>query len=121
MEADSSSSTETRDKGSQTQRAFAILDIVIEEGRPINLTAMAERSDLPKPTLHRITSRLEAEGYLIREPGGRNYGTSPRLNALAIHAPIPRMTIEDCHHHLPAMRDAAARLSTALFEECKVC
>ena len=87
MAPDSTNSTENapeaRDKGSQIQRAFALLDIVIAEGRPINLAAMAERLDLPKPTVHRIAGRLEAEGYLIREPGGRNYGIGPRLNALA--------------------------------------
>ena len=272
MAPDSTNSTgspsEPRDKGSQIQRAFALLDIVIAEGRPINLAAMAERLDLPKPTVHRIAGRLEAEGYLTREPGGRNYGIGPRLNALAadtltasaqraprhavlewlaketgetcnlgvldgnnvvyldrvestwplrlhftvgsrvplhavamgklfmsrmpkrarerlyaasplerytehtitdpvameqelaairredmatnnqeymvglvgvavpvaegpdsrqlraalaIHAPIPRMTVEDCRRHLPAMRDAAARLSAALFEEGSVC
>ncbi len=72
-----------KDKGSQIQRAFALLDIVIAENRPINLAAMAEQLDLPKPTVHRIAGRLEAEGFLIREPGGRNYGIGPRLNALA--------------------------------------
>jgi len=41
--------------------------------------------------------------------------------ALAIHAPIPRMTVEDCRRHLPAMRDAAARLSAALFKESDTC
>ncbi|NKB59995.1 MAG: helix-turn-helix domain-containing protein [Alphaproteobacteria bacterium] len=73
----------TKDKGSQIQRAFALLDIVVAESRPINLATMAERLDLPKPTVHRIAGRLEAEGFLIREPGGRNYGIGPRLNALA--------------------------------------
>lgn len=72
-----------KDKGSQIQRAFALLDIVVAENRPINLTTMAERLDLPKPTVHRIAGRLEAEGFLIREPGGKNYGIGPRLNALA--------------------------------------
>lgn len=73
----------TRDKGSQIQRAFALLDIVVAENRPINLATMAERLDLPKPTVHRIAGRLEAAGFLIRESGGRNYGIGPRLNALA--------------------------------------
>jgi len=272
MAPDSTNSTEksgeTRDKGSQIQRAFALLDIVVAEKSPINLATMAERLGLPKPTVHRIAGRLEAEGYLIREPGGRNYGIGPRLNAmaadtlaasaqraprhavlewlaretgetcnlgvldgnnvvyldrvestwplrmhfsvgskvplhavamgklfmsrmpkrarerlytaaplerfteytitgpaamedelaairredvatnnqeymvglvglavpvaeapgsrqlraaLAIHAPIPRMTVEDCRRHLPAMRDAAARLSAALFGESNEC
>lgn len=75
-----------KDRGSQIQRTFALLDIVIAENRPINLATMAERLDLPKPTVHRIAGRLEAEGYLIREPGGRNYGIGPRLNAFAADA-----------------------------------
>jgi IclR family acetate operon transcriptional repressor len=72
-----------KDKGSQIQRAFALLDLVVAENHPINLAAMAERLNLPKPTVHRIAGRLEAEGFLIREPGGRNYGIGPRLNMLA--------------------------------------
>ncbi len=266
--ADDPGDASTREKGSQIQRAFALLDIVVAENRPITLAAMAERLELPKPTVHRIAGRLEAEGFLIREPGGRSYGIGPRLNALAadtltasaqraprhavlewlaketgetcnlgvldgnsvvyldrvestwplrmhfsvgskvplhavamgklfmsrmpkrarerlyaaaalerftehtitdpsamenelaairredmatnnqeymvglvglavpvaeapgsrqlraalaIHAPIPRMTVEDCRRHLPAMRDAAARLSAALFDEGDEC
>lgn len=72
-----------KDKGSQIQRAFALLDIVVAENRPISLATMAERLNLPKPSVHRIAGRLEAEGFLIREPGGKNYGIGPRLNALA--------------------------------------
>jgi len=121
MVPDSSNSSEPRDKGSHIQRAFALLDIVIVEGRPINLTAMAERLDLAKPTVHRIAGRLEAKGYLIQGPGDRNYGIGDHLNALATHAPIPRMTVEDCRRHLPAMSNAAVRLSAALFEEGEVC
>ena len=75
-----------REKGSQIQRAFALLDIVIAENRPISLASMSEQLGLPKPTVHRIAGRLEAEGFLIREPGGRNYGIGPRLNAMAADA-----------------------------------
>lgn len=81
--SDESRDAPAKDKGSQVQRAFALLDIVIAENRPISLAAMSERLELPKPTVHRIAGRLEADGYLIREPGGRNYGIGPRLNALA--------------------------------------
>jgi len=66
------------------QRAFALLEMVVAESRPMSLAQMADRLDLPKPTVHRLASRLEADDLLAREPSGRQYSVGPRLNALAI-------------------------------------
>lgn len=69
---------------SAVQRAFALLEMVVAENRPMSLAQMADRLDLPKPTVHRLASRLEMDDLLAREPSGRHYTTGPRLNALAI-------------------------------------
>jgi len=58
--------------------------MVAAQNRPMSLAQMADQLDLPKPTVHRLANRLEADDLLAREPTGRHYTTGPRLNALAI-------------------------------------
>lgn len=74
----------TKQRTSAVQRAFALLEMVVAENRPMSLAQMAHRLELPKPTVHRLASQLEADGLLAREPAGRQYTIGPRLNALAI-------------------------------------
>jgi DNA-binding IclR family transcriptional regulator len=74
----------TKQRTSAVQRAFALIEMVVAENRPMSLAQMADRLDLPKPTVHRLASRLEADDLLAREPSGRQYTIGPRLNALAI-------------------------------------
>lgn len=73
-----------KERTSAVQRAFALLEMVVAESRPMSLAQMADRLNLPKPTVHRLASRLEADDLLAREPSGRQYTVGPRLNALAI-------------------------------------
>lgn len=73
-----------KQRTSAVQRAFALLEMIVAENRAMSLAQMAQRLDLPKPTVHRLASRLEADGLLAREPAGRQYTIGPRLNALAI-------------------------------------
>ena len=49
---------------SAVQRAFALIEIIVAENRPMSLAQMAERLSLPKPSVHRLASRLEADGLL---------------------------------------------------------
>ncbi|MCG8544708.1 MAG: IclR family transcriptional regulator [Alphaproteobacteria bacterium] len=72
------------DRGSAVQRTFALLEMIVSENRPMSLAQMAERLALPKPTVHRLASRLESEGLLAREPSGKQFTIGPRLNALAV-------------------------------------
>lgn len=76
--------TSERQRTSAIQRAFALLEMVVSQNRPMSLAQMATQLDLPKPTVHRLASRLEADDLLAREPSGRHYTIGPRLNALAI-------------------------------------
>lgn len=46
----------------------------------------------------------------IRDGGGRV------IAGLAMHSPVPRMNIEGLHTHLPALREAAARIGAAMAE-----
>jgi hypothetical protein len=64
--------SERGDRGSAVQRAIALLEMIVAENRPMSLAQMAETLALPKPTVHRLAARLEAEGMLAREPAGAN-------------------------------------------------
>lgn len=87
------------------QRAFALLETLVAQNRPMSLAQMAERLNLPKPTVHRLASRLEADDLLAREPAGRHYTIGPRLSALAI------ATLQAAMQHAPrhAVLEALAR------------
>lgn len=73
------------DRGTAVQRTFALLEMIVSESRPMSLAQMATTLDLPKPTVHRMASRLEAEGMLARAPGSRRFTMGPRLTALAVN------------------------------------
>jgi len=72
------------DRTSAVQRAFALIEIIVAEDRPMSLAQMADRLSLPKPSVHRMASRLEADGLLAREPEGKHFTIGPRLSRLAI-------------------------------------
>ncbi len=66
-----------------TMRLLLILEEVAAAGVPVTPTAVNERLGLPKPTIHRLFSQLEAEGYVQREIDGRSYTAGTRLRRLA--------------------------------------
>jgi DNA-binding IclR family transcriptional regulator len=66
-----------------TLRAFAVLEALSSTERPVALAQLAERTQLPKPTLYRMLGMLESAGLAVREPGSRGYAPGPRLGRLA--------------------------------------
>lgn len=75
---------EERDSGSATSRALELLETIARTGRALALPELAALLDLPKPTVHRLCQKLEGEGYLMREPGGRRYTVGRRLLRLGL-------------------------------------
>lgn len=71
-------------RGSALRKAFAVLEVIAGDTRPVGLAALAERLDMPKQTVHRVVGQLEDEGYLRREPMRDRYVVGPKLNRLAI-------------------------------------
>ncbi len=70
--------------GSAALRSFALLEAVARAERPLTAAELVERLELPKPTVHRLASQLEAAGLLLREPTGKRYGPGHRLRDLAL-------------------------------------
>jgi len=64
-------------------RAFAILDFVAGQGRPVQITEIAVAIGVPPPTAHRLTINLEERGMLQRALGSRKFVLGPAMISLA--------------------------------------
>ena len=64
--------TDANDRIPTNMRMIFILETLANAGRPLSVAELGETIDLPKPTLHRLCTTLEEEGFLIRDSvGGR--------------------------------------------------
>jgi IclR family acetate operon transcriptional repressor len=66
-----------------TLRLFALLETVASKDQFFSLQSLAEETNIPKPTLHRMLQQLESAGLLERSGDSRQYGTGVRLRKLA--------------------------------------
>lgn len=73
-----------RSKGSSIRRSLAILERVAAAGRPITATELNADLHLPKPTIHRLCTMLQNEGYLQRSIDGRGLTAGPKLRGIAL-------------------------------------
>ncbi|MEL6701615.1 MAG: helix-turn-helix domain-containing protein, partial [Pseudomonadota bacterium] len=64
-------------------RLLLLIEEVAKDGVPISPAALVARLGLPKPTVHRLLSTAEAEGFLQRDVDGRSYGPGHRLRRLS--------------------------------------
>jgi DNA-binding IclR family transcriptional regulator len=68
-----------RDNGSAMLRALDLLSEVARSETALSVPDLCARLPLPKPTVHRLCQKLEAENYLMREPDGRRFAIGPRF------------------------------------------
>jgi DNA-binding IclR family transcriptional regulator len=64
-------------------RLLLVLEEVARVGVPVTPTEVNAQLGLPKPTIHRLFSTLEEEGFLQRDIDGRAYSPGRRLRAMA--------------------------------------
>lgn len=76
--------TMRRSKGSSMRRILAILEKVAEADRPLTPTELNVDLRLPKPTVHRLCSLLEKDGYLQRSVGAKGLTAGPKLRGIAL-------------------------------------
>ena len=74
----------SKGKNSSIQRALRILEIVANAKQPITPTEINRDLNLPKPTVHRLCSQLEDEGFLQPRMDGRGLLPGPKLNSIAL-------------------------------------
>ena len=91
--------------GSVVPRTLQILQLVAASERPPTALDIAERCGIPKPTVHRLCGRLEAEGYLAREPMGRHFRSGPKLLSLSLNALRQNAVSDERHLILEALVD----------------
>lgn len=65
------------------ERALRVLDAVSAAHEGITARQLAERLELPLPTVYHLTSTLVGSEYLIRLPDRRGYALGPRIGDLA--------------------------------------
>lgn len=63
-------------------RAMHVLEVVIDAGMPLSIAELADRTEIPKPTLHRLANNLIAEGLLRAEAPGNALVPGMRIMAL---------------------------------------
>lgn len=64
-------------------KAFAVIEAILEAGRPLSLPELAETLGRPKQTVHRTARQLEEHGFLFREPTRDRYAIGPKLFAVS--------------------------------------
>lgn len=71
--------TEDIEQASASLRSLAILEVVVKADRPISLAEIVDKMSLPKPTVFRLLSTLEKAGWILRQPGDKDYTVGSRL------------------------------------------
>lgn len=74
---------EPNERMPSTLRLLYILEKVAEAGVPVTPTEINRELQLPKPTIHRLFSTLEEEGFLARDIDGRSYTPGRRLRRMS--------------------------------------
>jgi len=76
--------SEQKNKSSSALRVLSILETVASSSTPMTATEINQVLKLPKPTIHRLCTMLENEGYLQPRLDGRGYLPGERLSSMAM-------------------------------------
>lgn len=98
---------------SSTLKAFAVLEVLVRERRPMTLSELMQLTELPKPSLHRTLALFEEAGLLAREPDGRSYSIGERLS---------RFGLDVLRHNAAAdsRRSILRRVVSEIHESCNL-
>ena len=78
------SEIDNRGKSSAALRVLSILETVAKSSTPMTATEINAELKLPKPTIHRLCTMLENQGYLQPRLDGRGYLPGRRLSTMAM-------------------------------------
>ncbi len=74
---------ESHERIPTNMRMILILETLAKAARPLSVAEIGEEVDLPKPTLHRLCTTLEEEGFLIRDSAGGRMRPARRTRLFA--------------------------------------
>jgi IclR family acetate operon transcriptional repressor len=99
--------------GTPALRLFSLLECIASHDQLLTLQDLVGETGLPKPTVHRMLQQLEHAELVVRQDGGREYGTGPRLRQMA-----EQLLLNDTHH---AARHTVLRdVVTEIGESCNI-
>lgn len=101
-------------KSSSIQRTLNILEIVANAPQAITPTEINRHLKLPKPTIHRLCSQLQEEGFLQSRMDGRGLVAGPKLNSIAVGVLTNNDFLRSQRHVI------LERLSGKLGETCNI-
>lgn len=64
-------------------RLLLVLEAMAEAGVPVTPTEVNQSLGLPKPTIHRLFTTLESEGFIQRDIDGRGYSPGLRMRKMS--------------------------------------
>lgn len=73
-------------RGSALDKAIKVLNVLTTSDRPLALTEIAERLNLPRQTTHRVVQSLVQNHLALRAPYKDRYQVGPAMNRLSIAA-----------------------------------
>jgi len=76
--------SQKNEKSSAALRVLAILETVAESSTPMTATEINAELKLPNPTIHRLCTMLEDQGYLQPRLDGKGYLPGRRLSKMAL-------------------------------------
>ncbi len=86
-------------------RGLLILEKVVASSRALTVSDLLEELDIPKPTVHRITSQLEEAGYLQYEPNNKRLTIGPKLKDIGFDVLTNRVSTAPRHAILRALSE----------------
>jgi IclR family KDG regulon transcriptional repressor len=91
------------------KRALAALELLVNEGRPMTLSEIAARTDVPTASAHAIMHTLLELGYVTRRVEGRSQQWEPTLALYHLGATlVSRVGLREIA--LPHLRELSAEL-----------
>lgn len=94
-------------------RLLSLLERIASRDELLTLQDLMGQTGLPKATVHRMLRQLEVAELVVRQKGGRGYGTGHRLRELA-----EQVLLNDTHH---AARHAVLRdVVSEIGESCNL-
>lgn len=72
------------------QKVIRVMQAMLVSDNPMPLADLADRLDMPKPTVHRLLAQLEEVGVAQRDLSGKGYTVGPTWLRLAIDALMVR-------------------------------
>jgi IclR family acetate operon transcriptional repressor len=67
-------------------RALRILECLVEEPGGVGLQALAEKMQIPMPSVHRLLGELARHGYALQIPGAQKYRLTTKLVSLGFQS-----------------------------------